>query len=122
LQGQGQPNLRAFAAHREDWELSKKVSDWSKIRWVISTLKPFKLAETDGIVPALLQQGFKHLTTHLCCIFRACLARGYILKAWRQVKVTFIPKSGRANYTKAKAYIYIIIIIIIIIIKLETQQ
>jgi hypothetical protein len=25
LEGQEQPNLRAFAAHREDWELSKKV-------------------------------------------------------------------------------------------------
>jgi hypothetical protein len=37
LEGQGQPNLRAFAGHREDWELSKKVIDQSKIRWVIST-------------------------------------------------------------------------------------
>ena len=54
LEGQGQPNLRAFAAHREDRELSKRVIDQSKIRWVISTFKPFKSAGTDGIVPALL--------------------------------------------------------------------
>jgi hypothetical protein len=104
LEGQRKPNLRAFAAHREDWELSKKVNDQSKIRWAISTLKPFKSAGTDGIVPALLQQEVEHLTTHLCRIFRACLPRGYIPKAWRQVKVTFIPKPGKANYTKAKAY------------------
>jgi hypothetical protein len=52
-EGQGQPNLRAFAGHREDWELSKKVFDQSEIRWVISTSKPFNLAGTDGIVPAL---------------------------------------------------------------------
>jgi hypothetical protein len=96
--------LRAFAAHREDWELSKKVTDQSKIRWAISTFKPFKSAGTDGIVPALLQQRVEHLTTHLCRIFRACLARGYIPKAWRQVKVTFIPKPGKAKYTEAKAY------------------
>jgi hypothetical protein len=68
LEGQGQPNLRAFAAHREDWELSKKNTDQSEIRWAISTFKPFKLAGTDGIVPALLQHGVKHLTTHLCRI------------------------------------------------------
>jgi hypothetical protein len=50
-------NLRAFAALREDWELTKKNIDQSKIRWVISTFKPFKSAGTDGIVPAVLQQG-----------------------------------------------------------------
>jgi hypothetical protein len=104
LEGQGQPNLREFAAHREDWELSIKVIDQSKIRLAISTFKTFKSAYTDGIVPALLQQGVEHLTTHLCCIFRACLARGYIPKAWRQVKVTFITKRRKANYTEAKAY------------------
>jgi hypothetical protein len=70
----------------------------------ISTFEPFRSAGTDGIVPALLQQGVDHLMTRLCHIFRACLARGYIPKAWRQVKVTFIPKPGKANYTKAKAY------------------
>jgi hypothetical protein len=76
LEGQGQPNLRAFAAHREDWELSKRAVDQSKISWVISTFKPFKSAGTDGIVPALLQQGVEQSTTHLCRIFRSCLARG----------------------------------------------
>jgi hypothetical protein len=37
-------------------------------------------------------------------IFRACLAGGYILIAWRQVKVTFIPKPRKANYIHAKTY------------------
>jgi hypothetical protein len=39
--------------------------------------------------------------------FRAYIARGYIPKAWRQVKVTFIPKPRKANYTEAKAYRHI---------------
>jgi hypothetical protein len=47
---------------------------------------------------------FDYSTTHLCRIFIACLTRGFIPIAWRQVKVTFIPKPGKANYTKAKAY------------------
>jgi hypothetical protein len=70
----GQPNLRVFAAHREDLKASRMVTDQSKIRWTINTLKPFKLADTDGIVPALLQKGVDHLVTQLCHIFRACLA------------------------------------------------
>jgi hypothetical protein len=101
---QGQPNLGTFIAHREDWELSKRIIDQSKIKLAINTFKPFKLAGTDELVPALLQQGVEYLTTHLCKIFRACLARGYIPIAWRQVKVTFIPKPGKASYTEAKAY------------------
>ena len=47
LEGDGQPNLRAFAAHNEDWELSETATDQSTIRWVIRTLKPFKSVETD---------------------------------------------------------------------------
>jgi hypothetical protein len=45
-----------FTAHREDWELSKMIIDQSKIEWAINTFKPFKSAETDEIVPALVQQ------------------------------------------------------------------
>jgi hypothetical protein len=29
---QGQPNLGTFIAHREDWELSKRITDQSKIK------------------------------------------------------------------------------------------
>jgi hypothetical protein len=50
LEGQGQPKLRAFAGQIKKLELSKKVSDQSKIRWLISALKP----GTGGIAPALL--------------------------------------------------------------------
>jgi hypothetical protein len=71
---------------------------------VIGTFKPFKSTGTDGIVPALLQQGMEYLVPHLCCIFRACMAYEFIPTAWRQVKVTFNPKPGTLDYTKANAY------------------
>jgi hypothetical protein len=32
------------------------------------------------------------------------MAYGFIPTAWRQVKVTFIPKSAKLDYTEAKAY------------------
>jgi hypothetical protein len=74
------------------------------MRWAISTFKPFKLARADGIVPALLQQGVYYVTTYLCHIATARPACENTPKAWRQVKVTFILKPGKANYTEANAY------------------
>jgi hypothetical protein len=34
---QGQPNMGIFIAHRDDWELSKRIIDQSKIKWAINT-------------------------------------------------------------------------------------
>jgi hypothetical protein len=49
----GQPNLGTYTTQREDGKLSKKVTDQSKITWVINTFKTFKSAGTNEIVPAL---------------------------------------------------------------------
>jgi hypothetical protein len=65
----------------------------------------FKSVGADEIVPAVLQQGIEHLAAHLCCMYRACLARGYIPKAWRQVKVMFMLKLRKINYTKSTEYL-----------------
>jgi hypothetical protein len=70
----------------------------------IKYLKPFKSVGTDGIVPAVLQQGAEHIVPQLCHIFTASMALGLIPTAWRQVKVIFIPKPGKLDYTEAKAY------------------
>jgi hypothetical protein len=104
--GQGQQNLGICEriTNRGDWNLAKRVINQSKIRWALSTFKPFNSAGTDEIIPAFLQQGAEHLVPHLCCIFRACMAYGFIPMAWRQVKVTFILNPGKLDYTEAKAY------------------
>jgi hypothetical protein len=70
---------------------------------VINTYKPFKTTGSNEIAPALLQQEVD-LCRFISAIFTVCLARGYIPKAWRQVKVMFIPKPRKVNYTKARAY------------------
>jgi hypothetical protein len=104
--GQGQLNLSicGHITNRGDWNLAKHAINQSKIRWALGTFKPFKSAETDEIVPALLKKGMELLVPHLCHIFRACMTHGFIPMAWRQVKVTFIPKPGKLDYTVAKAY------------------
>jgi hypothetical protein len=80
------------------------VINQSKIRWALSTFKALKSEGTDGIVRALLQQEVEHLVPYLCRIFRACKTHGFIHTAWRQVKVIFLPKPGKLDYTEAKAY------------------
>src|SRR5699024_2975406 len=50
------------------------------------------------------QHGPDSLIALLCKIFRASLALGYILVAWRTAKVVFIPKAGRYVHIKAKDY------------------
>jgi hypothetical protein len=104
--GQGQQNLGICGpiSNRGDWYLAKRVINQSKIRWALGTFKPFKSMGTDGIIQALLQQGLEHLVPHLCHIFRACIAYGFIPTAWRKVKVTFTPKAGKLVYSEAKAY------------------
>jgi hypothetical protein len=100
---QGQQNLGICErmTNRGDWNLARRVINQSKIRWALGTFKPFKSAGTDGIVPVLLQQGADHVVPHRCQIFRACMAYGFIPTAWRQVKVTFIPKPGKLDYTES---------------------
>jgi hypothetical protein len=105
--GQGQVNLGICGRikYRGDGNLAKRVINQSKIRWALGRFKPFKSAGTAGIVPALLQQGTELLVPYLCCIFRASMTHGSSPIAWRQVRLTFIPKPGKLDYTEAKAYV-----------------
>jgi hypothetical protein len=53
---------------------------------------------------AVLQQNAEQVAPQVCRIFTACLACGFIPEACRQVKVTFMPKHRKSDYTAAKAY------------------
>jgi hypothetical protein len=54
--GQDQQNLGVCGCrtNKGDWDLAKRVIIQSKIRWAISTFKPFKSAGTDEIILVLL--------------------------------------------------------------------
>jgi hypothetical protein len=73
-----------------DWQVAAKVVSYRKVEWAIDSFAPYKSPGADGIFPALLQQGREILIPYLIKIFRACLAKGYVPTAWRQVKVVFI--------------------------------
>ena len=91
-------------AKRADWQTAVKTVSYERIKWAIGTFEPYKSPGPDGIYPALLQKGLDFLVSHLCRIYRACVAMGYVPEAWRTSNVVFIPKPGRVTYTEAKAY------------------
>ncbi|KAJ3665506.1 hypothetical protein Zmor_000998 [Zophobas morio] len=72
--------------------------------WAVGSFSPYNSPGVDGIYPALLQRGMSRLRPILLPMLRACLAFSYIPNAWQKVKVIFIPKPGRQDYTLAKSY------------------
>jgi len=44
------------------------------------------------------------MITHV--YIKACLARGYIPRAWGQVKMTFVPVPDKTNCTEAKSTVH----------------
>jgi hypothetical protein len=53
----------------------------------------------NGIFLALLQEGRMIVVPYLARIFLACLATDCDPAIWRQVKVAFIPKTGKSSYS-----------------------
>lgn len=87
-----------------DWKLATRVTRPNRIRWAISGFQPYKSPGVDGIYPVLLQKGEDVLIPHLCKVYRACLAWGYIPTAWQKVKVIYLPKVGRISDLTPKSY------------------
>lgn len=77
---------------------SQIITDKKVVR-AIELFKPFKSAGVDEVFPALLQQGVSIIVHHLVNIFNGCLSLRYIPSMWRLVKVVYIPKPGKADYT-----------------------
>lgn len=75
-----------------------------KIHHAISGFSLFKSPGTDGIIPVMLQKGAAVLVPHLTILFQACLQQSVIPSKWQEVRVTFIPKPGRHDYTQPSAF------------------
>ena len=81
---------------------AKLITDPDNVRWAINCFSPYKSPGPDKMFPALLQKAIEPLLIPLSDIFTSCLALGYIPKSWREVRVTFIPKPGKADYENVK--------------------
>lgn len=88
----------------EDWRMAARIIRPGVVKWAVSTFKSFKSGGEDGIIPILLQNGVDILYPHLVNIFRASYALGYIPERWTTVKVLFIPKAGKKDYSMPKSF------------------
>lgn len=84
--------------------IADEIVTKKRLRWAIDSFKPYKSPGRDGIYPFLLQEGIESLEPLLIKLFRASITSGHIPKIWRGVRVTFIPKAGRASFTEAKSF------------------
>lgn len=73
-----------------------------KIEWAIKSFDSYKSPGPDGITPAELQMSLDIILPALENILLSCISMSYIPKAWREVKVVFIPKAGKCSHTNPK--------------------
>ena len=90
--------------HRRAFVKSSTIFTKERLRWTIRSQKPFKSAGPDGIFPALLQRGLRWLSHHLMMLFRWSYTLEHVPFNWRQVRVIFIPKTGRRDLEQPKAF------------------
>lgn len=88
---------------RAAWHRSRMVVTVEKVKWAISTFEPYKSPGVDGVYPVLLQTGGNALAEVLCRLYRASIALGHIPTRWKESRVVFIPKAGKAK-DSAKGY------------------
>lgn len=75
-----------------------------RIKWAISSFAPFKSGGPDGIFPKMLTESLNSTQAFLQKIFRASWEIGHIPNPWTKVKVVFIPKPGKNDYTSPKSF------------------
>lgn len=87
-----------------DWCTARRMITPHRTHMAVKNFAPYKSPGADGIHAALLQWGAEVLVTHLVDIFRGCIAHGRIPDPWREVKVIFIPKTGRDDHLSPRAF------------------
>ena len=89
---------------RTDFEMASNIFSNDHITWAIKSFSPFKSPGPDMVQPIMLQEGVHILVNSLKKLFSLSLVLGHIPKAWREVRITFIPKPGKASYEDAKSF------------------
>ncbi len=75
-----------------------------RVRAALSSFGDFKSPGPDKLPPvALKKMGDRHIDM-LTDIYKKSIATGTVPARWTQMKVVFIPKSGKSDYAVAKAY------------------
>ncbi len=85
-------------------EINTSVFTPEKVSAALKSFHKFKAAGPDGLKPIVLHNLGTKATWRLTRIFQACYRLGYVPKSWRNSKVIFIPKVGKADYGEVRSF------------------
>ena len=89
------------------YEIEGRFVSWINDDVVQEALLKFEHKKSpgpDGIKPVIFQFLPKNIIAEITFIYKACIALSFTPSAWRDSKVIFIPKPGKASYTIASAF------------------
>lgn len=87
-----------------DRHVALSIVSEGKVKLATESFVPIKSPEEDNVIPIMLQYSIHLIIDILYELFVASIHLAYIPRAWRGVRVAFIPKLGQAIYTVAKAF------------------
>lgn len=96
--------IRFGIAELDDGETIDNIVSHDRIHWAVSSFEPYKSPGFDEVYPVMLQKAWCILHEYITVAFKASLKMGYIPKLWQSVRVTFIPKTGKKDYTQPKSF------------------
>jgi len=75
-----------------------------KVATAFKSFRPYKAAGPDGIQPVVLRNLSPQILQYITEMYQCSIATGYTPKAWRQMKLVFIPKPGKDDYAVPKSF------------------
>ena len=89
---------------KEEIEESHDWIDEDLVRKAMNMFKPNKAPGPDGLKPLVFRYLPHNAIEVLTLIFKASISFGHTPKLWRETKVIFLPKPGKATYDALKSY------------------
>ena len=81
-----------------------KIVQERKATLAVYRCEPYKAPRVDGVLPAMLQQGWEDLKSWIILLYKTRIKLGYIPECWRKAKGLSLPKPGKNSYAKAKSF------------------
>ena len=86
------------------WDDVEDFVTTHKVGLALGSFGPKKASGPDGFQPQTLQNLGEREYKHISDMYKTVLRCGYTPRAWRRMKVIFLPKAEKEDYGVAKAY------------------
>jgi len=88
----------------EEMDIIEHMFDEDKVRRAINSFGDKKAPGPDGLQPIAIKRLPDNIIKVLVHMYKRSLRTGQIPNNWRRMKVIFIPKAGKSEYSSPKAY------------------